>query len=45
VTAVTAALVNAYLVRSLPYPAASRLYHVRYAPPGPWEPANLSALD
>jgi predicted permease len=43
--AATGAVVNAYLIRSLPYPEADRLYHVMYAPPGPWEPANLSALD
>jgi putative ABC transport system permease protein len=41
----TAAVVNAYLIRSLPYPAADRLFHVRYAPPGPWEPRGMSALD
>ena len=28
----TAAVVNAYLIRSLPYPASDRLYHVMYAP-------------
>lgn len=42
---VTLAVVNAYLVRSLPYPEADRLYHVRYAPPGPVEPRGISALD
>jgi predicted permease len=41
----TAAVVNAYLIRALPYPAAERLYHVRYAPPGPWEPGGMTALD
>lgn len=41
----TLAVVNAYLIRSLPYPAADRLYHVRYAPPGPVEPGGMSALD
>lgn len=41
----TLAVANAYLLRALPYEAADRLYHVRYAPPGPWEPANLTALD
>lgn len=27
-------LVNAYLVRSLPYPESHRLFNVQYAPPG-----------
>lgn len=44
-TAVTVSVVNAYLIRSLPYPDAQRLYHVMYAPPGPWEPAGMTALD
>jgi putative ABC transport system permease protein len=44
-SAVTISVVNAYLIRSLPYPDARRLYHVRYAPPGPWEPAGMHALD
>ena len=39
------AVTNAYLVRSLPYPNADRLYHVRYAPPGPYEPGGMSAID
>jgi predicted permease len=38
-------IVNAYLIRSQPYPESNRLYHVRYAPPGPWEPAGMTALD
>jgi predicted permease len=41
----TVAVANAYLIRSLPYPEAQRLYHVMYAPPGPFEPGGLSALD
>src|SRR5258705_5425331 len=41
----TIAVVNAYLIRSLPYPFARRLYHVRYAPPGPVEPRGVSAID
>jgi putative ABC transport system permease protein len=41
----TVSVVNAYLIRSLPYPAADRLYHVRYAPPGPWEPHGMTGLD
>lgn len=44
-TASTLATVNAYLVRSLPYSTAARLYHVRYAPPGPWEPRGMSSID
>ena len=44
-TAVTTATVNAYLVASLPYAEADRLYRVRYAPPGPWEPRGISLLD
>lgn len=44
-TAVTAAAVNAYLVEPLPYPESDRLYRVRYAPPGPWEPRGMSSLD
>lgn len=44
-TASTVAVLNAYLLRSLPYPQADRLYHVMYAPPGPWEPGGMSALD
>ena len=28
----TLAIVNAYLLRSLPYPTAERVYHLRYAP-------------
>jgi putative ABC transport system permease protein len=38
-------VVNAYLLRPLPYPSADRLYHVMYAPPGPVEPRGMSALD
>ena len=41
----TIAVVNAYLIRSLPYAHADRLYHVMYAPPGPWEPRGMTALD
>src|SRR5688572_3473856 len=43
--ATTVAVANAYLIRSLPYPESKRLYHVMYAPPGPFEPGGLSALD
>ena len=44
-TTSTVSVVNAYLIRSLPYPDADRLYHVRYAPPGPWEPRGMTDLD
>ena len=44
-TATVVAVVNAYLLRTLPYPAVDRLYHVRYAPPGPWEPRGMTDLD
>ena len=44
-TATVASVVNAYLLRSLPYPAVDRLYHLRYAPPGPWEPRGMTGLD
>ena len=44
-TTSTVSIVNAYLIRSLPYPESDRLYHVMYAPPGPWEPAGMTALD
>ena len=43
--ACTIAVANADLIQSLPYPSASRLYHVMYAPPGPFEPGGLSAMD
>ena len=44
-TASTVAVLNAYVLRSLPYDHADRLYHVMYAPPGPWEPGSMEALD
>jgi putative ABC transport system permease protein len=37
--------VNAYLVRSLPYPGADRLYQVTYAPRGENPPEKLEQLD
>jgi putative ABC transport system permease protein len=37
-------VVNAYLLRSMPFPAADRLYHVWHAPPGQQEPEGVSAL-
>src|SRR5687767_8322788 len=43
--ATTLAIINAYLLRSLPYPDADRLYHVMYAPVGPYEPRGMTALD
>jgi predicted permease len=44
-TASTVAVLNAYVLRSLPYDHADRLYHVMYAPPGPWEPGGMESLD
>ncbi len=41
----TLAIVNAYLLRSLPYPTADRVYHLRYAPFGPWEPRGMTGID
>jgi predicted permease len=38
-------VVNAYLIRGLPYPGASRLYSVRYAPPGEPAPQEMESLD
>ncbi|MCW5556497.1 MAG: ABC transporter permease [Verrucomicrobiae bacterium] len=43
--ATTLAMVNAYLIRSLPYPTADRVYHVMYAPPGPYEPRGMTEID
>jgi putative ABC transport system permease protein len=39
------AVVNAYLVRGLPYPDADRLYSVVYAEPAQPQPSGLSSLD
>src|SRR5262245_1120039 len=41
----TLAIVNAYLVRSVPYPTAQHVYHLMYAPPGPYEPRGMSSID
>jgi putative ABC transport system permease protein len=41
----TVAVVNAYFLRSLPYPAAERLYNVAYARTGEPQPQGLSAID
>ncbi|HJR59921.1 MAG TPA: ADOP family duplicated permease [Vicinamibacterales bacterium] len=38
-------VVNAYLFSDLPYPAADRLYAVRYSAPGQDQPRNMEALD
>lgn len=38
-------VVNAYVFRSMPYPAAERLYRVDYAPPGQLPPRKLEDLD
>ena len=38
-------VVRAYLFSDLPYPAADRLYTVRYAPPGQPQPEDMEALD
>ena len=39
------AVLNAYLVRALPYPAADRLYRLDYAAPGQDRPQNLERLE
>ncbi len=44
-TTTMVSVVNAYLIRTLPYPSVERLYHLRYAPPGPWEPSGMTGLD
>ena len=41
----TLSVVNAYLVRSLPYPAAERLYRIAWSAPGEREPRNLEQAD
>lgn len=38
-------IVNAYLIRPLPYPDAGRLYTVDFAAPGQSTPRGLSSLD
>jgi hypothetical protein len=43
--ATTLAVVNAYLIRSMPFPAADRLYHVIYTAPGAPEPRGVATLD
>jgi predicted permease len=44
-TATTLSVVNAYLIRAMPYPAANRLYHVIHAPQGQPEPRGAAPLD
>jgi len=39
------AIVNSYVLRSLPYPAANRLYNIRYAEAGQSQPRGLANLD
>ena len=43
--AATLAVVDAYLLRELPYPGADRLYWVRFAPPGQPSPRDLESHD
>ena len=45
ITATTMAVVNAYFLRALPYPAADRLYNVLYARTGELQPQRLAAVD
>ena len=40
-----AAVMKAYLLEELPYPASERLYSIRYAPPGQPAPAEMERLD
>src|SRR5262245_33000294 len=44
-TATMLAVVNAYLIRAMPFPAANRLYHVIHAPIGQPEPRGSASLD
>src|SRR5690348_14213645 len=39
------AILNAYLVRALPYPAGDRLYNVSYAEPGRQQPRDMELLN
>lgn len=44
--ATTLAVVNAYLIRAMPFPAAERLHHVNYAEPGGGqEPRGVTGMD
>jgi putative ABC transport system permease protein len=40
-----AAVLKAYLLEQLPYPASERLYSIRYAAPGQRGPAEMERLD
>lgn len=44
-TTATLSVANAFLVRSLPFPALDRLYNVAYAASGQPEPRGLTALN
>jgi predicted permease len=44
-TATTLAVVNAYLLRSMPIARADRLYHVVYSEPGEPEPEGMARID
>lgn len=44
-TVSTVAVVNAYLIRQMPFPKAERLYHVIYAPQGTREPGGAGRID
>lgn len=44
-TATMLAVVNAYFIRAMPYPAAQRLYHVIHAAQGQPEPRGAVPLD
>lgn len=41
----TLAITNAYLLRALPFPQGKHLYHLMYAPPGPYEPRGMNGID
>jgi putative ABC transport system permease protein len=41
----TLSVVNAYVIRGLPYPAADRLYRIDFAAPGQNPPPGLERLD
>src|SRR5688572_16528706 len=41
----TTAVLNAYLLNDLPYPAADRLFWIRYGAPGGDQPRELERLD
>jgi len=43
--ACTLAVLNAYLIRGMPFPAADRLYHVAWAQQGQPEPDGVRSID